>query len=59
MKCSGIVAGESQSEESEKGFGGPSRNGVWKSWPSGFYQRQVCMRIYCSVGTNHKYASRL
>lgn len=33
MKCSEIVAGESQSEESEKGFGGPSRFGVWKSWP--------------------------
>ncbi len=33
---------------------GPSRLGVWKSWPVDFfYQRHVWMRVYCSVGPNH------
>ncbi|CAG88152.1 DEHA2E13904p [Debaryomyces hansenii CBS767] len=35
-KCSEIVAGELQSEEPDRRFGGPSRFDVWKSWPVGF-----------------------
>ena len=32
-KCAEIVAGELQCEEPDRRFGGPSRFGVWKSWP--------------------------
>lgn len=35
-KCAEIVAGELQCEEPDRRFGGPSRFGVWKSWPVGF-----------------------
>lgn len=52
-RTSEIVAGGSQSEESDRRFGGPSRFGVRKSWPVGFFLPTAGLHESLLIGTNH------